>query len=165
MYYYTSSSLMPHHHIKVTPDIREDLKMWLQFLHEPTVYCRPFLDFSQIITADKVDWYTDALGQIGHGGICGNRYFQGRWSPGFIDNFKPSIEYLELYAVAVSVLLWAKLFANKRICIFVDNESVEKMICNSSTNCKNCLVLIRKIVLECMTWNVRLCLTRGISKK
>ena len=30
------------------------------------------------------------------------------------------------------------------------------MIRNSSSSCKNCMVLIRLIVLECLTWNVRL---------
>ena len=37
-----------------------------------------------------------------------------------------------------------------------DNESVCKMINKSSSSCKNCMVLIRLIVLECLIWNVDL---------
>ena len=154
MYYYTTQEMKAYHHVNLNAEMRADLEMWLKFLNEPTVYCRPFLDFTKIITADKLDWYTDASGRVGFGGICGRKYFQGRWTNRFLRQYNPSIEYLELYAVAVSALLWVRNFKNRRIAIFVDNESVERKLNNASTNCKNCLILIRKIILECMTWNV-----------
>ena len=109
-----------------------------------------------MLTAEILDWYTDASGAVGFGGICGRNFFQGKWDKSFLRTCKPSIEYQELFAVAVSVLLWLKFFANKRICIFIDNETVVKMIHNCMSNCKNCMVLVRLIMLECMTWNVRL---------
>ena len=120
------------------------------------VYCRPFLDFSELLTAEKLDWYTDASGAIGIGGICTEKYFQFRWDDRFIRDCNPSIEFLELYAVTVSVLLWLKQFPNKRICIYVDNQSSMNMINNCVSNCRRCMKLVRIIVLECMTWNVRL---------
>ena len=42
----------------------------------PSVYCRPFLDFSEILTADTLDWFTDASGVIGIGGIFRNEWFK-----------------------------------------------------------------------------------------
>ena len=59
MYYYIPSNQQPFHHIRVNREIRADLITWLKFLHEPTVYCRPFLDFSEVLSAEKLDWYTD----------------------------------------------------------------------------------------------------------
>ena len=68
----------------------------------------------------------------------------------------PSIEYLELYALTVGVLLWSYKFSNKRIAIFCDNMSVVHMVNSMSSSCKNYMVLIRMITLECMCRNVRI---------
>ena len=95
-------------------------------------------------------------GRIGYGGILQDKYFYAEWPINFLLKNSPSIEYLELYAVAVSVLLWARFFQNRRICLFCDNETVKNWLNNSSAGCKNSMKLIRMIVLESMTWNVRI---------
>ena len=69
---------------------------------------------------------------------------------------KPSIEYLELFGVLAGVLNWIKLFSNKRIVLFCDNESVVHMINQSSSSCKNCMVLIRWLTAESILRNVRI---------
>ena len=69
---------------------------------------------------------------------------------------QPSIEYLELYAVSMAVMLWINKFKNARILLHCDNESVCKMINKSTSGCKNCMVLLRLIVLECMRNNVKI---------
>ena len=108
-----------------------------------------------VLTAETLMWYTDSSGRIGFGGIRENNWFRNSWSKEFLKT-KPSIEFLESYAVAVSVLLWVKDYSNSRICIFCDNESVVKMIKNTVSGCKLCMKLVRLIILECMQWNVRL---------
>ena len=77
LYHYFNSNTPPYHHIRVTHDLRHDLGMWQQFLCEPTVYYRPFLDYSELLTVDKIDWFTDASGMIGCGGFCGHEFFSG----------------------------------------------------------------------------------------
>ena len=136
--------LKPHHHIRVNAEIKADLALWLKFLSHPSTFCQPFMDFSEVIQADQVNFYTDSSGNklLGCGGICENSWFAQKWDPDFISSNGPSIEYLEMYAVAVGVLLWIRRFANKRIVIFCDNISVVHMVNNSTSNCKNCLVLI-----------------------
>ena len=37
--------LKPHHHIRLTADMRSDLAMWLEFINHPSVYAREFMDF------------------------------------------------------------------------------------------------------------------------
>ena len=69
---------------------------------------------------------------------------------------KLSIKYLELYAVTMGVLLWIKKFKNSSVMLYCDNDSVCRMINSSSTSCKNSMVLIRLLVLECMKQNVNL---------
>ena len=149
-------SLLPHHHFRVDKDMKADLAMWRAFLLEPTVFCRPFMDFQNVLCAEDLDWYTDASGVVGVGGVHFSNFFLARWDREFLRICNPSIAYKELMAVIISVLNWAKLHQNKRICLFVDNDSVKNMINSSTTKCKNCMVLIRVIVLECMRWNVRI---------
>ena len=62
---------------------------------------------------------------------------------------------MELFAVLVGVLNWLKLFKNMKIILFCDNEAVVNMINNSSSKCKNCMVLIRMLVLEGLVCNTR----------
>ena len=156
LYVYTASDkLKPHHHIRVNAEMRDDLKMWLAFLEHTLVFCRPFLDFSTFLVADKINMYSDASGKIGMGAICREHWMFQTWNPIFIRKWKPSIEYLELFAVAAAVLAWIHLFRNRRIILFCDNKSVVDMINQTSTSCKNCMVLTRIIVLKGLVDNVR----------
>ena len=156
LYVYTANdSLKPHHHIRINAEMREDLKMWLAFLKHPAIFCRPFLDFSKFLVADEIDFYSDASGKIGFGAICGSEWMSEVWPAAFLKQFKPSIEYLELFAVTAAVLAWIHKFKNRRIVLFCDNQSVVDMINVTSTSCKNCMVLIRFIVLKGLLENVR----------
>ena len=106
--------------------------------------------------AETLDWHTDSSRKfsLGFGGICNRSWFVGRWST-FVGTVKPSIEYLELYAVTVLVLLWLKIFKNRRICLFCDNMCVVHMLNSMSSYCKNCMVLIRIITLQGLLNNTR----------
>ena len=155
LYAHTSGVLKPHHHIKITGEMRSDLTLWLQFLDHPTAYCRPFIEF-QGRNASEIDFYSDASRnfELGMGAICQNSWmFQG-WDQE-IESFDPSIEYLELFALSAALLTWLNRFRNQRIFVFCDNISVVQMINNMSSTCKNCMVLIRLVVLEAMKMNVR----------
>ena len=154
--YTTNDKLKPHHHIRVNAEMREDLKMWLSFIQNPAVFCRPFLDFSSFIIADEINMYSNASGNIGMGAICGSAWMYKLWPTTFITKYRPSIEYLELYAVTAAVLTWIHLFRNKKIILFCDNQSVVNIINFTTTSCRNCMVLVRKIVLKGLMENVRI---------
>ena len=115
------------------------------------------MDF-QPITAVEVDMYSDASGNfdLGFGAYCGSEWTFGQWDKAFMEEVEPSIEYLELYALLVGVLNWARLFHNKRITLFCDNQVVVHMINNNSAKCGHCMKLIRILVLESMVQNVRI---------
>ena len=70
--------------------------------------------------------------------------------------YQPSIEYLELYGVLIGVLLWIKKYKNRRVTLFCDNQSVVAMINSNTSSCKNCMILIRILVLECLIQNVKI---------
>ena len=140
--------MKPHYHVRVNGEMKADLDIWTYFLAHPDVYSRPFLDFQESNAVD-IDMYTDASRNflLGCGGFCGTSWFWQRWDI-FTAKVKPSIEYLELYAVTVAVMLWISKFRNMRVQLFCDNRSAVDMINGSTSSCKNCMVLIRLIVLE-----------------
>ena len=144
----SNDKLLPHCHIRISAECRMDMEIWRKFLAEPTIYCRSFLDcFEQ--TAEDVDMYSDASGGIGKGfgAYCGSSWTYAQWDLDWLCNENPSIEYLELYGVTVGILLWIQKFKNSRILLHCDNDSVCKMINKKSTGCKNCMILMRLIVL------------------
>ena len=151
-----NGKLKPHHHIKITEENRLDLTVWKEFLEHPDGYYRPFMDTISI-NAKEIDMYSDASGTygLGFGAYCGPAWTYGQWDQQFCKKHHPSIEYLELFAVTVGILNWIKLFANRRVVLFCDNESVVYMINNSTSSCKNCMILMRIIVAECIARNVR----------
>ena len=128
----------------------------VKFFGHPDSFCRPFMDFVEY-TATEVLLYSDALRNFRKGfrAWCQDSWTFGQWDYRFMCDNEPSIEYLELYAVTVAVNLWLNRFKNMRIYLFCDNQSVVNMINNSSSKCKNCMVLIRIITLESMIQNTR----------
>ena len=159
LYSHTANpKLKPHHHIKITTEMRLDLLMWKEFLSHQSIFCRPFMDFSKYYSATEVDVYSDASKNplLGMGGVCRTTWMSFQWETGFIENCDPSIEYLELFALTATVMNWISRFRNKRIILFCDNISVVYMVNNTSSKCKNCMVLIRLLVLTSLIENIRI---------
>ena len=154
--YSYGSSLKPHHHIYINRELRQDLMVWKLFLEHPSIFARPF---SHLVSkAVDVNFYTDASRNpaLGCGGICDGAWFYTKWDSKFIRQKRPSIAYLELYAVTVGIVNWIEKFSNKHVAIFCDNQSVIHMVNNTTSKCKNCMTLIRIIVLKAMTHNVQI---------
>ena len=80
----------------------------------------------------------------------------GTWDDEFLKLKDSSIEYLELYALVGTVLNWIHCFKNKRVVLFCDNQPVVQMVNNTTSGCKNCMVLIRKLVMKSLYENVRI---------
>ena len=91
---------------------------------------------------------------LGYGGICQNSWMFGKWTDAFLNEKDPSIEYLELYTLVGMVMNLIHRFCNRRIILFCDNQTVVHMVNNMSSSCKNCIVLIRKLVLNSLCDNV-----------
>ena len=146
------------HHIKVRAEMKLDLETWLQFLDHPSIYSRNFMDMDTSLSSEDIDFYTDASANplLGCGGICEGNWFIQQWDENFIKRCKPSINYLELYAMTVAIYSWIHKFKNRRVYIFCDNMSVVQMVNNTTSSCKNCMVLLRIIVLKALTHNVKI---------
>ena len=153
-----AEKLQPHHHLKILQEMKLDMYVWFQFLHHPTAFARPFIDMTVTLSATQIGLASDALKnpELGVGGVCRSNWFSQQWEPRYISNLDPSIEYLELFGVLCAVMLWIDRFRNQRIVLLCDNQSVVQMINSSSSTCRNCMVLIRLLVLKGMTENVQI---------
>ena len=150
-------NLKPHHHLRVNAEIKLDLAVWLQLLTHQSIFARPFMEYDRINAVD-LDFYSDATANpfLGFGAYFGLDYMYHYWDADFIMKNKPSIGYLELFAVTAALLAWMPKLKNKRVVVFVDNKSVQSNLNKMTSNCKNEMVLIRLLVLEQMINNVRI---------
>ena len=107
--YVQNGKLKQHHHVRITNENRMDLLTWKFFLTQPSAFYRPFIQLG-IWDAQVLDLYTDASRnfKLGFGAFCGQDWTFGQWDEQFCERVQPSIEYLELYAVAV--IKWLKIF-------------------------------------------------------
>ena len=148
------------HHLKLDAEAKADCMMWRRFLENSKSHgiSRPFVDLED----DQEDTiilrlYSDATANevLGFGVIFEAEWFFQKWEPEFIKTWNPSIEFLELYALCMAVFIWSEKLRNKQSILFCDNQSVCRMISNSSSGCKYCMTLIRKLVLRSLQFNFR----------
>ena len=153
----TGVPLKSHHHVRMDTELKDDCRVCLKFLNRGTtaVLNQPFVDLHRFQTSETLNFYTDssANADLGFGCIFGKRWFFGRWEPGFVADKKLSIEYLELAALCMVVLTWSDLLCNTRIVIFCDNQAVMHMVNNSTSRCKNCMVLLRALIEDVLAHN------------
>ena len=96
--------------------------------------------------------YSDASGKLGFSALCNHSWMFGEWNKNFLKQQKPSIEYLELFALVAGVI---HRYSNKRACLYCDNIAVVHMVNNTSAKCRNCMILLRIFVLKCLKENVK----------
>ena len=49
-----NKTLKQHHHLKVTGEMKADLRIWMKFLDSPLAFSRPFIDFHSTLKADQM---------------------------------------------------------------------------------------------------------------
>ena len=150
--------LKPYHHVRLDREFKLDCEVWKSFLMESTIgVCRPMIDLSEHLTATQIDFWTDASAapDLGFGGVYGKHWLFGAWPPGFIKDKKPSIAYLELYALVISVIAWDEYLRNVRVILYCDNQATVEMVNQTTSGCSKCMVLIRILVLSGLKSNRR----------
>ena len=152
-----NKNLLPHYHLRVTEEMRHDLLMWQEFLQDQSVYCQDFMDFSNTVIPEEIFFAMDASKNpnLGFGGHCETDWMVQSWD-GLIEELNPSIKYIELFALVTGVLAWIDKFKNRKVVLYTDNKSVFFMINKTLGSCKNCMVLIRIMVMHCLKFNVRI---------
>ena len=154
-----------HHHVMIDSQFKLDCEVWIQFLSNSDiqrVVNKPMIDFANKKEDDSVEigFYSDASAakQLGCRAILKNRWIKAKWNEHFITDCKPSIEYLELFALTAGVLAWENCeeMKDRKIRLHCDNQAVVQMVNNLTSSCKNCMVLIRILILNGLLANRKL---------
>lgn len=111
----------PHHFVRLSAGMRDDLKTWFMFLQNFSGYSI-FNDYIWS-SSENLWFYTDAAGSKELG--CGT-YFQGKWSvfkwPEYWEDIIfLDITYLELITIIFAFCIWGPQLKGKSIMIRSDN--------------------------------------------
>ena len=151
--------LKPHHHIAINNELRFDCEIWRVFLseHMEASVCRPMIDVNHSTFVHQINFASDASANstLGFGAIFKEKWIFSQWEKGYIASKRPSIEYLELFALCATILTWGHELANQRVIVQCDNSSVVSMINVMSSSCRKCMFLLRLLTLNNMIFNRR----------
>ena len=148
------------------------MRIWQRFLSskEATCLCRPFLDVDDKTYATTLKFYSDAslsLKTGGMGAVFRTSWIGGKWSSNFLREEKPSIEFLESFALFAALATWGdhEDLQNVKIEIFCDNESVKNMVNNFTSRCPQCMKLIWLLAMDGIKYNRRVFVQHVRSKQ
>ena len=148
MYSSMSQAKQPHHKIRLSKGIKEDLLMWQTFLIKFNGIS--YMLDSEWTPANELQLQTDSAGGATLG--CG-AYFRGDWV--FLrwpESWKGSdilkdITFLELVPIALAVYLWKENFVGKRILFESDKMAVTHILNAKTGKSERVMALVRQIVL------------------
>ena len=120
----SGSKLKPFHHVRLDKEFKLDCTTWLQFLMDENlaqVILRLMIDINSTATSQQLRFWTDAStgANLGFGCIFEKRWTYKQWPSNFIKIRKPSIEFLELFALCAGLFTWQDQLTNYRIIIFL----------------------------------------------
>ena len=113
----------PHFLIRLTREVKEDLKVWQQFL--AGFNGRSFFLSVDWTNSHHLKLYTDASGAIGFGAVFGKHWCYGEWPTSWRHR---NIAFLEFYPIVLSLYLWGHLIKDQRVLFFTDNEALVHVI-------------------------------------
>lgn len=154
LYDATIGVTQPHHYLRVTQSMREDIFMWCRFLE----------DFNGVVYFLEEEWYsdqnlnlfTDSSGsaQLGCGAYLNGEWCFFSWPKNwkYIDGHH-DMTLLEFIPVVLSVIIWGNKLANKKITFHIDNQALVAVLNKLTSKSELVMVLVRAFVLKCMRHN------------
>ena len=139
----------PHHLIRLSREVKEDLKVWQSF---PCNFNgKSFFLEDDWYSSSKLNLYTDASGALGFGAVFGFKRCYGKWPDTWAYR---NIAILEFYPIVLSLYLWGREMQNRCILFFTDNEALVHVINKQSSKDKSLMFFVQKLVLICLEHNV-----------
>jgi hypothetical protein len=147
---------MPHHHTRVTLEVKKDLQTWLQFMSNYNG--RTYFRMLGVVDSPQLHMYSDSS-KIGLGATFGSHWIQAKFPPSWqkmLVEHTIHISFLELYPIMVVIELFGKYIQNRNILFFSDNDIVVHALNKQSSKDHMLMSLIRPMVLTLMKYNINL---------
>ena len=114
-----STSRLPHHHVTMNHEARRDIEWWLRFL--PSWNGRAIIPDPHWTKSPDLELFTDASGSLGYDIFYMGHWIADPWPPELRDR---SIQWQELYPIALACLLWGHHWSGKKLLLHCDNQAV-----------------------------------------
>lgn len=138
----------PNHHVRVSIEMKEDIKMLLIFLdHFNGTYIFDDLNW---IDSDDLKLHTDSAGgvDLGCSAIFKTHWVFFKWPSKWKKcPIMRDITFLELIPIFLAFLIWSKEFRFKRILLHTDNLSLIPILNKKTSKSKRVMNLLRPLVL------------------
>ena len=148
----TRNVIEPHFKVRLPAWAKADLQLWLHFLkaYNGVTFFRD-LDW---VDNTELSLYTDSS-NIGLGLYFNGKFAYSTW-PANTDKWLISTAFMEIFPIAICLLLWAEQLTNKKVLFYCDNKSTVQIINNLSSSCPQIMKVVRCIVLTTLKYNVTL---------
>jgi len=157
LYRLTANVTHPRHHVTLNKESRRDLTAWKVFIDH--FNGKSMLLEDRWVSAPHLNLATDSAGSLGFAAIFSSHYLFGTWPPHWSE---VDITDKELLPIVLALEIWGHSMANKCIVLHCDNIAVVHIINKQSAKNSSTMVLVRRLVVACMTHNI-LCRARHIS--
>ena len=139
------------HHKRLTLEAKADINAWLTFLKE--FNGKSIILEDRWFTAVSLSFYTDAS-NAGYSCIFGRKWLFGLWPKSWE---KHHITIKELFPIVLGFEIWGNDLKNKCITMYSDNNAVVNMINKKTSKHKDCMTLVRRLVIINMSCNILTC--------
>jgi hypothetical protein len=141
-----------YHHIRVTNEMKCDLKIWLEFFKHYNGISM-FHDRFWISNDDE-QLFTDSSGGIGFGIWFKGHWCQCKWPISWKENsLTKDITLLELFPIVIATVLFGSKIKNKKVHFNCDNQSVVCILNTMTSKSPLILSLVRILTMQCLRHN------------
>jgi hypothetical protein len=151
-----STIKIPHHHVRLTSEVRKDLTTWLHFMSNYNG--RTYFRLLGVLDSPQLHLFSDAS-KLGFGATFGPRWIQAPFPLSWqnkLSNHEIHISFLELYPVMVCMEVFGKFITNTNVLFHSDNQTVVHVLNKQSSKDKLLMSLIRPLVLTLIKFNISL---------
>ena len=145
----------PYHHLRINLDMKEDLKLWLQF----------FEDFNGVsifherfwVSNTDIQLFTDSAGgsNLGFGAYFAGKWAYAPWPQSWVEqSIIDDITVLEMFPLLVSLHIWGEDLRNKKIVFRCDNLASVHIMNSMTSKNDRIMTVLRAITLLCLRLNV-----------
>ena len=106
----STQARLPHHHVTMNREACHDISWWLRFL--PSWNGRAIIPDPNWTRSPDMELFTDASGSLGYGIFYMGHWIANPWPP-LLQN--RSIQWKELYPIALACLLWGHQWTGKKL--------------------------------------------------
>jgi len=151
-----SKHTVPHHHVKITKEMKDDLDIWIQFLAEYNgiTYFRSL----DLFPSPDFEMGADAC-KRGYGAGFGPHWIQEEFPPEWVyayTNKVVGISFFEFFPIFVLISMFGHTVKNSNILFHSDNDGVVRIINQQTSKSPNIMRFLRKLVLLLLKFNISL---------